>query len=125
MLEEPVNDGDPRPYNMAKWAYMACMDEEQLEVWEKNQLNIPLKAEGLFQKMELRPISEFTKNYLKELGGWPLIAGDSWEEEKFTWYDTHFSFLRTDDELLPGQNWSNGVWSLALTGNIYSILMLG
>ena len=44
--------------------------------------------------MELRPISEFTKNYLKQLGGWPLIAGESWEEDKFTWY-TLFSFLRT------------------------------
>ena len=49
----------------------------------------------MFQKMELRPISAFTKDYLEKLGGWPLIAGDSWKEEKFTWYDALFSFLRT------------------------------
>ena len=46
----------------------------------------------MFQKMELRPISAFTKSYLEKLGGWPLIAGDSWKEEKFTWYDALFSF---------------------------------
>ena len=92
ILEEPVNDGDPRPYNMAKWAYMACMDEEQLEVCEINRLNITPKVDWMFQKMEMRPISAFTKSYLEKLGGWPLIAGDSWKEEKFTWYDALFSF---------------------------------
>ena len=32
MLEEAVSENDPKPYKMAKWAYQACMDTEELEV---------------------------------------------------------------------------------------------
>ena len=33
MLEEAVSESDPKPYKMAKWAYQACMDTEELEVF--------------------------------------------------------------------------------------------
>ena len=32
ILEEAVSESDPKPYKMAKWAYQACMDTEELEV---------------------------------------------------------------------------------------------
>ena len=32
MLEEAVRESEPKPYKMAKWAYQACMDTEELEV---------------------------------------------------------------------------------------------
>ena len=32
MLEERESESDPKPYKMAKWAYQACMDTEELEV---------------------------------------------------------------------------------------------
>ena len=32
MLEEAVSESDPKPFKMAKWAYQACMDTEELEV---------------------------------------------------------------------------------------------
>ena len=32
ILEEPVNEEEPTPYKMAKWAYKACMDDAELEV---------------------------------------------------------------------------------------------
>ena len=32
MLEEPVDEEEPMPYKMAKWAYKACMDDAELEV---------------------------------------------------------------------------------------------
>ena len=32
ILEEAVSENDPKPYKMAKWAYQACMDTEELEV---------------------------------------------------------------------------------------------
>ena len=35
MLEEPVDDGEPQPFKMAKWAYKACMDEEEIKVCKK------------------------------------------------------------------------------------------
>ena len=37
MLEEPVDEVEPMPYKMAKWAYKACMDDAELEV---SQLNL-------------------------------------------------------------------------------------
>ena len=32
MLEEAVSESEPKPFKMAKWAYQACMDTEELEV---------------------------------------------------------------------------------------------
>ena len=36
MLEEPVDEVEPMPYKMAKWAYKACMDDAGLEVSQPN-----------------------------------------------------------------------------------------
>ena len=83
MLEEPVDDGEPQPFKMAKWAYKACMDEEEIKVFKKNQS--AKKLIGFFQKVGMAPLHFFRDKLLPKVGGWPLIAGDSWKEEDFTW----------------------------------------
>ena len=36
---------------------------------------------GAIEKLGMEPL----KNSLKELGGWPVIEGESWDEETFDW----------------------------------------
>lgn len=32
------------------------------------------------------------RNILKQLGGWPVVDGDSWEEENFDWMESIYKF---------------------------------
>ena len=75
VLEEAVSESDPKPYKMAKWAYQACMDTEELEVsfFPKHCI--------LFQRLGVAPL----KSELEKLGGWPLIQGDKWNKNDFNW----------------------------------------
>ena len=40
------------------------------------------------EKIGLEPL----KNMLKKLGGWPVLEGDKWDEDNFTWIDTVYKF---------------------------------
>ena len=51
---------------MLRDTYKACMDTDKIE------------------KIGLQPL----KDMLKELGGWPVLEGDSWDEENFSWIET-------------------------------------
>ena len=35
------------------------------------------------------------KAMLKKMGGWPVLEGDSWDENKFNWIDTVYTFRRS------------------------------
>ena len=50
--------------------YKACMGTDNIE------------------KIGLQPM----KDMLKKLGGWPVLEGDSWDEENFSWIDTVYKF---------------------------------
>ena len=76
ILEEAVSESDPKPYKMAKWAYQACMDTEELEV-----SFFPKHLYPFFQRLGVAPL----KLELEKLGGWPLIQGDKWKESDFNW----------------------------------------
>ena len=65
---------------MAKLAYEACMDTEALEVCS---LKYVCFSVSLFQRIGLAPL----KLELEKLGGWPLLQGDSWREDQFSWYN--------------------------------------
>ena len=34
------------------------------------------------------------KTMLKEMGGWPILEGDNWDENKFSWIETVYTFRR-------------------------------
>ena len=40
-----------------------------------------LFKDSLFQRIGLAPL----KLELEKLGGWPLLQGDTWREDEFTW----------------------------------------
>ena len=80
-MEEPIREEEPKPYKMAKLAYEACMDTEALEVCSLKYVFFILVS--LFQRIGLAPL----KLELEKLGGWPLLQGDSWREDQFSWYD--------------------------------------
>ena len=79
-MEEPIREEEPKPYKMAKLAYEACMDTEALEVCS---LKYVCFSVSLFQRIGLAPL----KLELEKLGGWPLLQGDSWREDQFSWYN--------------------------------------
>ena len=35
------------------------------------------------------------KAMLKKMGGWPVLEGDAWDENKFSWIDTVYTFRRS------------------------------
>ena len=64
LLEGDIEASEPKPFRLVKSMYKSCMNQKKIE--EKG----------------LTPL----KNILKKLGGWPLLEGDTWKQEGFTWY---------------------------------------
>lgn len=72
MIEEPVQKNEKKPYVLLKKLYKACMNKTAIE------------ADGL----------ETIKSIMGQLGGWPVLEKDSWNEEKFHWIQTIFNFRK-------------------------------
>jgi len=70
ILEDPGHDGESSVFTMARNVYKACMDEEKIE------------------NIGLDPL----KDMLKDMGGWPVLEGDAWDEEKFNWIEAVYTF---------------------------------
>ena len=62
-MEEEIKADDPKPFKMAKSVFQSCMDRRTIE---ENGLE-PLKV------------------ILRKMGGWPLLEGEKWQEEGYTW----------------------------------------
>jgi len=70
ILEAVPEPGESRVFTMARNVYKACMDLDKIE-------------DG-----GLDPL----KDMLKEMGGWPVLEGDSWDEESFNWIESVYTF---------------------------------
>jgi len=70
ILEEEPHEGESEVFTMARNVYKACMDEDKIE------------------EIGLQPL----KDMLKDMGGWPVLEGGAWEEEKFNWLETVYTF---------------------------------
>eukprot|EP00094_Tigriopus_californicus_P012658 TCALIF_12236-PA protein Name:"Similar to Mmel1 Membrane metallo-endopeptidase-like 1 (Mus musculus)" AED:0.04 eAED:0.04 QI:0/0.66/0.25/0.75/1/1/4/0/771 len=70
ILEEPTTEHDWDSFKKAKALYQSCMDEDTLE------------------KLGLEPL----QSALRELGGWPVLLGSSWDPSAFTWYNQMLRF---------------------------------
>ncbi|XP_027847675.2 neprilysin-2-like isoform X2 [Aphis gossypii] len=66
IVTEPIQPDEQRPIKMAKLLFKSCMDKEKIE------------------KDGLKPI----KKMLKNLGGWPVLEAEKWNDEEFTWKDS-------------------------------------
>jgi len=67
---EDVHPGEARIFTKARNIYQACMNEPKIE---------EIGMEPLLDK-------------LHKLGGWPVLEGAAWDEEKFSWIDTIYKF---------------------------------
>ncbi|XP_033220990.1 neprilysin-2-like [Belonocnema kinseyi] len=70
-IEEPVQTNEPRFITLLKNFYNACL---KMKVTEKNARHT------LIEK-------------LKNMGGWPLLEGDSWKAQKFDWEQASCSMV--------------------------------
>ena len=65
-----ITPTEPKPFRLAKSLYQSCMNTEKIE--EKG----------------LNPLTDF----LKRMGGWPLLEGDSWNQDGFKWFEMVYRF---------------------------------
>ncbi|CAH1236556.1 unnamed protein product [Diabrotica balteata] len=72
MIEEPIQEDEPKPFKLTKKLYKACMNKTLIE------------EDGM------TTISEV----LKQLGGWPVLEGDSWNENDFDWKNSVYKFRK-------------------------------
>lgn len=70
LLEEENVEGEPKPFRMARDVYKSCMDKDQIEA------------------LGLEPL----KMILKTLGGWPVLEGTDWNNDKYVWYEQIYKF---------------------------------
>ncbi|XP_058793347.1 neprilysin-2-like isoform X3 [Phymastichus coffea] len=65
-IEEESKASDPRPIKLAKILYQTCMNK------------------SLIEEQGLDPLHKI----LKELGGWPVLMGDKWNDGDFNWKES-------------------------------------
>ena len=70
LLQGAIAPTEPKPFLLAKSMYQSCMNREKIE--EKG----------------LTPLTDV----LKRVGGWPLLEGDSWNQDGFKWFDMVYRF---------------------------------
>lgn len=71
-IEEESSPSDPRPFRLMKTLYKSCMNKTIIE------------------EQGLEPLHKI----LKELGGWPVLMGNQWNEEGFDWKQSVYKFRR-------------------------------
>ncbi|KAF7279498.1 hypothetical protein GWI33_007175 [Rhynchophorus ferrugineus] len=72
MIEEPIQPNEPKPFQLTKKLYRACMNKTLIE--EEGLTNI--------------------NRILKQLGGWPVIDGDQWFDGDFDWRESVYKFRK-------------------------------
>ncbi|XP_068624947.1 neprilysin-2 [Battus philenor] len=70
LLDDPIKEGEARPFVLAKTLYQACMNRKAIE------------ARGVEPLLKM----------LKRLGGWPVLEGDSWIPQSFSWDESVYRF---------------------------------
>ncbi|ODM96912.1 Membrane metallo-endopeptidase-like 1 [Orchesella cincta] len=70
LVEEPIKEDEPKVFKLVKNLYQSCMNKSLIE------------SNGL----------EPMHDVLKMLGGWPVIEGDNWKAEEFTWINSVYRF---------------------------------
>ncbi|XP_045472319.1 neprilysin-2-like isoform X1 [Harmonia axyridis] len=72
MIEEPIDPKEPKPFQLTKKLYRACMNKTLIE------------KEGLTTIFKI----------FKNLGGWPVLEGDMWNDGDFDWRKAVYKFRR-------------------------------
>ena len=69
-MQGDIEPSEPKPFRMAKSIFQSCMNRENIE------------------EIGLAPLT----SVLKKMGGWPLLEGNSWDQDGFKWYDMVYRF---------------------------------
>ncbi|GJQ69914.1 Nep2 [Trypoxylus dichotomus] len=72
MIEEPIQQNEPKPFILTKKLYKACMNKTKIE------------------KIGLSNINEIIGNF----GGWPVLEGENWKEGDFDWRQAVYKFRK-------------------------------
>ena len=70
IFQGDIEPSEPKPFRMVKSIFQSCMNREKIE--EKG----------------LAPLT----SVLQKMGGWPLLEGNSWDQDGFKWYDLVYRF---------------------------------
>ncbi|CAL7951571.1 unnamed protein product [Xylocopa violacea] len=71
-IEEKSQSDEPTPFRLVKNLYKACMNKTVIE------------------EQGLKPLLDILKN----LGGWPVLEGDQWDEDAFNWTESVYKFRK-------------------------------
>ncbi|KAF5287392.1 hypothetical protein FQA39_LY15930 [Lamprigera yunnana] len=72
IIEEPTSKDELKTFTLVKNLYQVCMDTEAIE------------------KNAVPTVNEI----LKDIGGWPVLEGKQWNEDKFDWKWSIFKFRK-------------------------------
>lgn len=68
LIEQPIKDNEIKAFKLVKNFYKLCMNQSAIE---KNGLDA-------------------MKKIFKIAGGWPVLEGDNWQENKFDWLESSY-----------------------------------
>ncbi|XP_043263785.1 neprilysin-2 isoform X2 [Colletes gigas] len=72
-IEEKSAPNEPKPFRLAKNLYKSCINKTVIE------------------QQGLEPLLKILQN----LGGWPVLEGDDWNDDAFDWKESVYKFRKT------------------------------
>lgn len=97
-IEEKSTPDEPKPFRLAKNLYKACMNKSKyiqyivskcyIILSNSTLCNATLIISAIIEQQGLDPLL----NILRNLGGWPLLEGDQWNENEFNWMESVYKF---------------------------------
>lgn len=94
LVEKEAQEDEPPFYTMLRNMYKSCMNlskypklSDFLPGTAQNNLLITIIHPNYLAEIE-KSGNEPVLQVLKELGGWPVLDGESWNVDRFDWLDT-------------------------------------
>lgn len=88
MIEEPVKADEPKPFQLTKKLYRACMNKTIIEADGRIRVLQTLYTVAHKRLLGLKTM----KLILKQLGGWPALEGPRWNDGDFDWRQSVYKF---------------------------------
>ncbi|XP_055373967.1 neprilysin-2 [Condylostylus longicornis] len=72
LITEEAPEDSPKPFKMINWLYKSCMNK------------------SLIEERGIKPIQQIAES----IGGWPVVLGEKWNADSWTWQETTKKFRR-------------------------------
>ncbi|KAH8393939.1 hypothetical protein KR215_008613, partial [Drosophila sulfurigaster] len=83
-------EGAPKHFRQPNMLYKACMNTSEYNLFTALRHNICISSSARIESLGSIPITTIANS----MGGWPLIVGDKWDEDNWTWQDQIKKFHR-------------------------------